>query len=255
MSKTNTNTTGRFIWHELVTGDIDAATAFYGELFGWKTSAMNMGPGGTYTIFKSGDKDVAGGVSAQQAQGAPPHWNVYFTTPDTDASVTRVKELGGKVMSPAADIPNVGRFAVLVDPIGTSFSVLAPKDEREETAKFLPGEFCWVEAHVDDPAAALAFYTKVFGWKVKEMPMPGIGTYNELLREGDKPGAGLLKKTMPSPNTWLSYVAVDDVDAAVKRAAKLRGMVLAPATNIPNIGRFAVLQDPTGAVFAVFKAA
>jgi uncharacterized protein len=253
MSKTKTN--GRFIWHELVTSDTAAAVAFYGELFGWKASAMDMGPGGTYTIWKSGDKDVAGGVSPQQAKGIPPHWNVYFTTTDADATVTRVKELGGKVMAPAADIPNVGRFAVLVDPVGTSFSVLAPKDEREDTGKFSPGEFCWVEAHVDDPAAALAFYTKVFGWKVKEVPMAGIGTYNELLREGDKTAAGLLKKTMPSPNAWLSYIAVDDVDAAVKRAARLRGIVLAPAMDIPKIGRFAVLKDPTGAVFAVFKAA
>ncbi len=252
MSKTNS--TGRFLWQELITTDPKTAHAFYGELFGWKTAAMDMGAGGPYTIFKSGDKDVGGGLSAERSKGLPPHWNVYFSTPNADATVETVKANGGKVMSPAWDIPNIGRAAVLVDPQGTSFSILTSTDERPETeAKPAAGEFCWVEGIVDDTAKALAFYGKVFGWTSKETDMGEAGAYQHLSRAGGKPAGGITKKRMDGPNAWLSYVAVDDVDASVKRAARLRGTVLAPATSVPGIGRFAVLQDPTGAVFAIFK--
>ncbi len=251
MSKTKT--IGRFLWQELITTDTKAAVAFYSELFGWKTSTMEMGPGGVYTLLKSGEKDVAGILPADRAKAVPPHWNVYFSTPDTDATVQDAKKAGAKVMTPAWDIPNVGRCAVLLDPQGASFSLLEPPAEREESeAKPAAGEFCWVEGIVDDPALAIAFYGKVFGWTSKETSM-GEGTYHHLSRAGDKPAGGITKKSMPGPNAWLSYVAVDDVDATVKRAARLRGLVLLPVTHAKGIGSFAVLQDPTGAVFAVFK--
>jgi predicted enzyme related to lactoylglutathione lyase len=111
-----------------------------------------------------------------------------------------------------------------------------------------------VELHTDDAGKALAFYKKVFGWSSKELKF-GESVYNELAREGGKGAGGITGKSMPSPNAWLSYVVVDDVDASAKRAALLKGKVLAPPADIPNIGRFAVIQDPTGAVLALFKGA
>jgi predicted enzyme related to lactoylglutathione lyase len=250
MSKTKT--TGRFIWHELFSPDPKAALAFYSELFGWKTRSMQMGPGSTYTILQAGDRDVAGAVPAEAAKGIPAHWNNYFTTRDVDASVKQVESLGGKVLMKAEDIPTVGRFAVLADPQGAGFSLLAPAEEREEREPFA-GEFCWVELHTDDPGAALGFYKKVFGWTSKELKFDGAPAYNELAREGGKGAGGITGKPMPSPNAWLAYVVVNDVDATAKRASALKGKVLAPPADIPNIGRYAVIEDPTGAVLAVFK--
>ncbi len=250
MSKTTT--TGRFLWQELVTTDTKAAQAFYAELFGWKPTEVDMGAG-KYTLFKSGEKDVGGAVPAERAKGLPPHWNVYFSTPDVDATIATVKAAGGKVMAPAMDIP-VGRVAVLLDPDGASFSLLAPAEEAAEPEGKIPaGQFCWVEALVDAPSAALAFYGKVFGWTSTAREMGAAGEYHHLKRAGGASAGGVMKKKMAGPSAWLSYVAVDDVDATVKRAARLRGTVLAPATTAPGIGTFAVLQDPTGAVFAVFK--
>jgi predicted enzyme related to lactoylglutathione lyase len=152
------------------------------------------------------------------------------------------------------DIPNVGRFAVLADPQGAAFSLLAPENEREEREPGA-GEFCWVELHTDDASAALAFYKKVFGWSSKELKFEGVPAYNELAREGGKGAGGITAKAMPSPNAWLAYVVVNDVDASAKRAVALKGKVLAPPADIPNIGRFAVIEDPTGAVLALFKGA
>ncbi len=74
-----------------------------------------------------------------------------------------------------------------------------------------------------------------------------------MAREDGQMGAGIMKKTMPGPNAWLAYVAVDDVDQSAKRAASLRGKVHVPPTDIPVVGRFAVVQDPTGAVIAMLQ--
>ena len=251
-----TKTTGRFIWHELFSPDPKTALAFYAELFGWKSAEVDMGPSGKYTILKAGAKDVGGAVPADGAKAIPAHWNVYFTSRDADATAKKVEGLGGKVLMKPENIPNVGRFAVLADPQGASFSVLAPADERPER-EGMPGagEFCWVELLTDDPSAALRFYKEVFGWTSKELKLDGMPTYNELSREGGKGAGGIMKKPMPGPDAWLTYVAVDDVDATAKRAGTLKGKVIAPPSDIPNIGRFAVLADPTGAVFAIFKGA
>jgi predicted enzyme related to lactoylglutathione lyase len=251
MDMSKTKTTGRFIWHELVSPDPKAAIGFYAELFGWKPREMDMGPGGTYTILQAGDRDVGGALPKEATKGIPAHWNLYFTTRDVDASVSQIEGLGGKVLTKPQDIPNVGRFAILTDPQGAAFSLLAPSEEREERDPGA-GEFCWVELHTDDPGKALGFYKKVFGWTSKELTFGG-STYNELARDGGKGAGGITAKSMPSPNAWLCYVVVDDVDASAKRAATLKGKVLAPPADIPNIGRFAVIQDPTGAVLALFK--
>ncbi|SRR6266568_2328854 len=167
MSKTKT--TGRFIWHDLLSPDPKAALAFYSELFGWKSRAMDMGGRGTYTILSLGDKDIGGAMSAADAKGIPANWQSYFSTPDIDATVKQVESLGGKVIVKATDIPGGGRFAVLTDAQGAHFGLLAPKEDRAEShAMPRAHEFCWVELHTDDPKAAVAFYGKVFGWTLKQ---------------------------------------------------------------------------------------
>jgi len=84
-----------------------------------------MGPM-TYTEFKLGDRSIAGmmALGPMHPPGTPPHWLVYFAVADTDATMARVTELGGKALSPAVDIP-IGRFAVLMDPRGVVFAVIA----------------------------------------------------------------------------------------------------------------------------------
>ena len=119
-------TPGAFSWTELLTPDPKAAAAFYGKLLGWKFDAMQMAEGGEYTVVKVGDSGV-GGIMAPPpgAQGMPPMWGCYVTVADTDATVAQCKSLGGKVITGPMDIPKVGRFAVLQDPQGAIFNVIA----------------------------------------------------------------------------------------------------------------------------------
>jgi len=113
-------------WHELNTRDPDAATAFFGTLFGWEARAVGA-PGMDYTELRQGETGVAGMITMDENWPAeiPPHWMVYFAVGDCGAAAARVAELGGEVHVPPTEIPGVGQFSVLGDPHGATFSVIA----------------------------------------------------------------------------------------------------------------------------------
>lgn len=113
------------------------------------------------------------------------------------------------------------------------------------------GAFSWSELMTSDPDAAARFYTALFGWGSKSMDMPS-GTYTTF-QVGDTSVAGMMKIPAgnPMPPAWGCYVTVDDVDATCRRAVELGGKVLMPVTEIPSVGRMAVLQDPQGASISV----
>src|SRR4051812_45764104 len=104
--------TGRFVWYDLMTTDVERAKAFYTELVGWKTARFN---GGDYEMWAVGDRR-GGGVMPLQEEGrrvgAPPLWLGYVATESVDSTLQRAQRLGGKVHVPATDIPDTGRYAV-----------------------------------------------------------------------------------------------------------------------------------------------
>ena len=111
-------------WHELASRDAVAAGDFYCELFGWRREAMEH-DAGPYTVFMSGDRRAAGMLQMNEEWGElPSHWMMYLAVDDCDASASRATELGGKVCVPPTDIPPVGRFSVLDDPQGATFSII-----------------------------------------------------------------------------------------------------------------------------------
>jgi len=115
---------GAFSWSELMTTDVEGAIKFYSNLFGWKTEDTPMGDM-KYTIVKVGEEGLGGVMSIPpQAQGTPPNWGVYVTVDDVDATAKKAEKLGGKIIVPATDIPNVGRFCVLQDPQGAVISAI-----------------------------------------------------------------------------------------------------------------------------------
>jgi uncharacterized protein len=118
-----------------------------------------------------------------------------------------------------------------------------------------PGTFCWNELMTKDAAAAKKFYAALFGWRMEDKPMSPGFTYT-MLHNGDVSAGGLMQITPqmgPMPSHWLAYVSVADCDAALKKAESLGGRVLVPGMDIPGIGRWGLIQDPTGAQIAVIK--
>lgn len=126
-------THGAFSWSELTTTDAQGAKTFYGEMFGWELDDELMPDGGAYTMAKV-DGEPKAGIMAMPANvppGTPPHWGIYITVDDVDAAVEKASALGGGTIVPPRDIPSVGRFAVLRDPQGAVFQVIAYTGEGQ----------------------------------------------------------------------------------------------------------------------------
>jgi predicted enzyme related to lactoylglutathione lyase len=122
-----------FCWDELLTTDVAACAAFYSKIFGWSVEHDEM-PGMKYTLFKrpgvkdetGADKHAAGMMQSPAGAKHPPFWLGYVAVPNADAAVEKAKSHGATVATGPLDIPNVGRFAVLLDPEKAAIAVLAP---------------------------------------------------------------------------------------------------------------------------------
>ena len=116
----------------------------------------------------------------------------------------------------------------------------------------MPNPFCHIELSTTDPDKAKEFYSQLFDWKLHDMPM-GEDTYT-VINVGEGTGGGIMKNPVPDvPSHWLSYIHVDDLSASLEKAKALGGNVLHEKQEIPDYGWFGVLQDPTGAVFAMWQ--
>jgi uncharacterized protein len=118
------------------------------------------------------------------------------------------------------------------------------------------GKFCWYELMTTDTAAATAFYESVVGWRAQDSGLPGMAY--TLLHAGEAPIGGLMavpeeaRKAGARPG-WAGYIWVADVDATAAKIKSAGGQVHRAPDDIPNIGRFAVVADPQGAIFVLFK--
>jgi predicted enzyme related to lactoylglutathione lyase len=250
----NADIRGRFIWHELMTTDPDAAGAFYSKVVPWKTQPSGMP---SYTLWMAGKTQIGGLMALPDSAeaGAPSHWIVYIATPDVDATVEQAQRLGGKVLKSAADIPNVGRFAVLTDPQGATFAVYTPAGGAPAAGgSGSQGEFTWHELATTDHVAALRFYSDLFGWeKGPTHDMGAMGIYQIIDRDGAQVG-GLYNVQSPStPPHWLSYVRVADVPKATAAAKAAGGRVLNGPHEVPGGSWITMLMDPQGGAFAIVE--
>jgi predicted enzyme related to lactoylglutathione lyase len=252
----NADIRGRFIWHELMTTDTDAAAAFYSKVVPWKTQDSGMP---SYTLWMAGKTQVGGltGLPRDGAEAsAPPHWIVYIATPDVDGTVAEAQRLGGKVLKSATDIPNMGRYAVLSDPQGAAFAVYTPPGPPPEGAAASggPGEFGWHELATTDYAAALNFYTQLFGWeKGPGHDMGAMGVYQLINHRGAQVGGAYNLQAPSTPPHWLSYVRVADCAKATAAAKAVGGRVLHGPVEVPGGSWITMLMDPQGGTFAVLE--
>lgn len=129
------NEVSTFSWTELITGDIEGCKAFYRAVFGWEPDTHEQPGGPSYTEFKVGGRSICGmmGRPPGMPAEAPSFWGVYFNVADTDAAVAEIQRLGGSLFMGPTDIPQ-GRFAVVADPLGAVFNVIAPPPPAPESS-------------------------------------------------------------------------------------------------------------------------
>ncbi len=112
--------------------------------------------------------------------------------------------------------------------------------------------FVHVELNTTDVARAKSFYGELFDWELEDMPMAD-GSYT-MIKVGDGTGGGLMQHPMPgAPSRWLAYVLVDEIEAATSKAKALGASVLKGVTEVPEMGWFSIISDPTGAVLGLWQ--
>jgi hypothetical protein len=118
----------------------------------------------------------------------------------------------------------------------------------------MPNPFVHVELNTTDVDKAKAFYGKLFAWTLKDVPMGPDMTYTTIGVDSGT-GGGIMKHPVPgAPSAWLPYVLVDDVEASTNEAKTLGGTILKDVTEVPGMGWFSIIQDPTGGVLGLWKA-
>src|SRR5215212_3502135 len=254
MPEVNAAIPGTFCWIELATSDRDGARNFYTSVFGWDANENDMGGGMIYTIFRKNGRDVAAMyplMPEQQQQGVPPNWMSYVAVTSADDAAAKAQSLGATVHAPPFDVMDFGRMAVLQDPQKAVFSVWQAKSNIGVTIRDEANTLCWNELATNDGNASRDFYSQLFGWTMKVSP-----EYTEIHLDGKGIGGiRTLNPGEPAPPNWMPYFLVDDVDATAAKAQASGGRAYMPPTDMQGVGRFAVLADPQGAVFALYKSA
>ncbi|WIY80008.1 VOC family protein [Streptomyces anulatus] len=247
-------------WVDLGTPDLDAATAFYRELFGWDLVPGGPEVGG-YGMLTLDGRNV-GGVMPVSEEESPSAWSVSFQSPDIAATAAAVERAGGSAAFEPMDVLDLGSMGGFTDPAGAYFAAWQPKKHPGFGVVQEPGSFLWAELYTSDVPAAAAFFNNVFGWGTDQLKVEGTDyTYTTVHPAGAGPEAsfgGLVRMgDVPSEAArgphWLPYFAVADVDATVATAKRLGGTETLAAMDVPGVGKMANVADPFGAVFAIMR--
>ncbi|MDJ0955178.1 MAG: VOC family protein [Acidimicrobiia bacterium] len=239
-------------WIDLATTDLAAAKPFYAGLFGWSITEVPSPEGDYCMLYK---EEAAVGACYQMsdemmANGIPSHWATYVTVANLEETLEKVTAGGGTVVQEPHDIPGTGRTAAVQDPSAAVFALWEPHGHIGSQRVNEPGTLVWNELQNYDTGSAIAFYSAVFGWTPVTGQMP-TGEYTSFMLN-DHPVAGMMAiqpEWGPVPPNWSIYLGVADIAAACDYVAANGGRVEVPPMAVPEVGTFALLQDPQGAYF------
>ena len=193
----------KFVWYELMTRDTSSAAAFYQSVIGW--DAKPAGPAhGDYMIFSADSWGIGGmmGLTDEACvAGARPGWVGYIWVEDVDAYAAKVKAAGGAVHRDPADIPGIGRFAMVADPHGAVFMLFKNIDGPEQTpvTAGTVGHLGWHELHAGDGVCAFAFYSGLFGWAKSDATVMGPLEVYQLFANGGEVVGGRMTRVPKIP--------------------------------------------------------
>jgi uncharacterized protein len=247
---------GQVLWYELMTTDVKAAKSFYGAVVGWTAAPFDASSPQAYDVWKrEGDVGVGGVMPIPSGMSFPPYWGMYVGTPKLDDTVAEIERRGGGALSPVIELPKVGRMRTMRDPQGAAFSLLEPEPagHRHDVAPEV-GDTSWHELYTTDAAAALAFYTQLFGWEaIEPMDMGEMGKYY-MFGRGKALAGGMMNKPPAMaqvPPNWGLYFRVPDVHSAAERVKAHGGTVLNGPMEVPGGDWIVNCMDAQGAAFSL----
>ncbi len=241
---------GKVVFVQLTTTDLAGAKQFYSGLFGWRFRDI-AGTRVPFALAYLGTEQVAAVAQRPPPAGvrAQPAWLSFFSTQDVDAAAKLAAGQGARLLSPAHDIPGLGREAVLADPQGAVFGMLASSSGDPPDALKPNGAWIWRSLMTTNPTADAAFYHTLFGFTSFAFPSPA-GQQHLLLQSENYARASANTPPPSNPTIhphWLNYVRVDNAAQMVARATQLGGRVLVQPHSDRHGGMIAVVADPQGA--------
>jgi uncharacterized protein len=249
---TNNKLTGKIVWHDLLTDDVNSVKSFYGGLFGWKFD--NSGdPEAVYTTILFNGNPIGGIVQLEKKDGEVEYasqWMEYISVDDVDKVIEEAKKQNCKVYREPFDIMNRGRIAIFADIRGALIAVVNSSTGDPEDVEVEYNNWFWDELWTDDMNKSIEFYKSLFNYTTEEYKTRSDNDY-VILRTKEKRRAGVLKIPFDDvkPN-WLPYVAVKDVKEVENKAKEMGGDILVSSEGI--IGNDAsIIADPSGAVFTI----
>ena len=245
--------TGKFIWHDLITTDLEADKRFYSGLFGWQYEQRKGPKGKTYTLAKSGEHYVAGMVIEEKRKDGADvsRWLGYLSVADVDLAVRENVAAGGVTVVKPLEVGDFVRVAAITDPQGAVLGLAQSHiGDPDDSIAAAPGRVVWDELLATDTAAAAGFYQALVGYKVNVLERNG-GKYTLLSADGVR-RAGILGNPLEGDDPlWLTYFGVSDVKATTSRVVGLGGRVLMPPSADIRNGKLALVIDPSGALLAL----
>lgn len=248
---------GIFCWADLATPEPAVATRFYANLLDLGVHHVPIGGGESYTLLRKGGRDVVAihRMRAEHAAGgARPQWLLYVNVEDIDRVAARAVAGGGELLSSPIEVFDSGRMAVLADPCGAHLALWQAGKHAGAEALDEPSTMCWWELNTRDAGRAGGFYSELFGWR-REERRAGATRYTTFFA-GWRRAAGMLQMTAEwgaTPSHWMMYFKVGDCDKVAALAERQGGAVPVPPSDIPPVGRFAVVSDPQGALFSIVQ--
>jgi hypothetical protein len=244
-------TDGAPCWADLMTPDREGAERFYGGLFGWTFDPPNPGFNG-YAMVRRNGQSVAGMMQIVPGRGMQVAWNTHFSASDAAATVRTIVAAGGTVPQGPHPVGSLGVMMFAADPTGGYFGVWQPGEHRGAEWAYRPGGMCWHELYTRDGARADAFYRAVFDYAQAKVPNDKGVDYANYGR-GGRPLCGRLEMTAAwggVPPHWLTYFAVEDLEASLAKSRALAGESIHGPYPTP-LGPSALVRDPYGAVFGL----
>ena len=247
---------GKVIFVELVTPDLASSKRFYGELFGWTFRDVASGTAEYAEALLDG-RPVAGFFHKALPAGEKrqPAWLSFFAVADVDAAEKNAVGRGARLLFGPRDFPERGREAVLADPQGAVFALLASSSGDPPDVLASPGEWIWSSLITSDPDADAAFYQALFGYEVFDLPArPGAEHLLFASEDYARASANSLPAKHPDMHPhWLNHVRVEDAEKMAAKVVSLGGRVIVAPHLDRQGGKVALVADPQGAVFGLLE--
>jgi uncharacterized protein len=247
---------GKVIWVDLVTPDLAAAERFYGGLLGWTFQTIHTGDS-DYSVALVDGRPVGGlfQKSIPAAEHRQSAWLTFIAVRNVDAAKRMALAHGAKVVSDSRNYPLRGHQAVLSDPEGAVFAILASSSGDAPDFLAAPGEWIWSSLLSRDPGVEAAFYQQVFSYDVFDLASDD-GMEHVILSSDDFARASV--NAFPGDSAhrhahWLNFIRVDNTIDKVAKVVASGGRVVVEPHVDRHGGQVAVVADPAGAPFGLME--